>query len=176
MKSLLAAAAVAALIAASACAPVVEGGPPMDLPPGLQETAQVGSITVSTGWLNAGEDFSDTFSEEVHEELSRCMYGTAPIDVRIHVDRLERAGRLEMLFRGEGIHTLEGTVEFVDPSHGGRVVGRFPISVATTAGGRIAGLLGDRQMMASEEFGRSVCEQAFGRNPRERGPHNATEG
>ncbi len=176
MKSLLAAAAVAALIATTACAPVIEGGPPMDLPPGLQETAQVGSITMSSAWLDAEEDFSDTFSEEVREELSRCMHGTAPIDVRIHVERLDRAGRLEMLLNGQGMHTLEGTVEFVDPARGNMVVGRFPITVATTAGGRIAGLLGDRQMMVSEEFGRSLCEQAFGRNPRERGPHNATQG
>ncbi len=176
MKSLLAAAAVAALFALPACAPVIEGGPPMDLPPGLQETAQVGSITMSSAWLDAEEDFSDTFSEEVREELSQCMYGTAPIDVRIHVERLDRAGRLEMLLNGQGMHTLEGTVEFVDPRRGNLVVGRFPITVATTAGGRIAGLLGDRQMMVSEEFGRSLCEQAFGRNPRERGPHNATQG
>lgn len=174
MKSLLAAAAVAALIATAACAPVIEGGPPMDLPPGLQETAQVGSITMSSAWLDAEEDFSDTFSEEVREELSRCMYGTAPIDVRIHVERIDRAGRLDMLLNGRGMHTLEGTVEFVDPGRGNRVVGRFPISVATTAGGRIAGLLGDRQMMVSEEFGRSLCEQAFGRNPRDGGLRDAT--
>ena len=176
MKPVIAAAAVAAMVALSACAPVIEGGPPIDLPLALQETAQVGSITVSTGWINAEEDFSDTFSEEVREELSACMHGTAPIDVRIHVDRLDRAGRAETLFRGEGLHLLEGTVEFVDPSHGGRVVGRFPVSVATSAGGRLAGLLGDRQMMASEEFGRSLCDQAFGRNPRRPGPHNATRG
>jgi len=176
MKSVFAAAAVAALIATSACAPVVEGGPPMDLPPGLQETAQIGSITMSSAWLDAEEDFSDTFSEEVREELSRCMHGTAPIDVRIHVERLERASRAGVLLNGEGMHTLEGTVEFVDPGRDNLVVGRFPISVATTAGGRFAGLFGDRQMMVSEEFGRSLCDQAFGRNPRERGPHNATEG
>lgn len=176
MRSVFAAAAVAALVATSACAPVVQGGPPMDLPLALQETAQVGSITVSTGWLNAEEDFSDTFSEEVREELSRCMLGTAPIDVRIHVERLERASRAGALLTGEGMHTLEGTVEFVDPGRGGLVLGRFPISVATTAGGRLAGLIGDRQMMVSEEFGRSLCDQAFGRNPRDRGPHNATRG
>lgn len=175
MKSILAAAAAAAALLA-ACAPVIEGGPPVDLPPGLQETAQVGSITISTGWLNAEEDFSDTFSEEVHEELKSCMWGTAPIDVRIHVDRLERAGRAEVLLTGEGMHTLEGVVEFVDPSRDNLVVGRFPVSVATTADGRLAGLIGDRQMMVSEEFGRSICEQAFGRNPRTRGPHNATRG
>ena len=176
MKSPFAAAAVAALLATAACAPVIEGGPPIDLPPGLQETAQIGSITMSSAWLDAEEDFSDTFSEEVREELGRCMHGTAPIDVRIHVERLDRAGRVEMLLNGQGMHTLEGTVEFVDPGRGNLVVGRFPITVATTAGGRIAGLLGDRQMMVSEEFGRSLCEQAFGRNPRDRGPHNATEG
>lgn len=176
MKPVIAAAALAALVAVSACAPVIEGGPPIDLPLALQETAQVGSITMSSAWLDADEDFSDTFSEEVREELSQCMHGTAPIDVRIHVERLERAGRAEMLLNGEGMHTLEGTVEFVDPTRGNLVVGRFPISVATTAGGRIAGLLGDRQMMASEEFGRSLCDQAFGRNPRRPGLHNATEG
>lgn len=176
MKPVIAAAALAALVAVSACAPVIEGGPPINLPLALQETAQVGSITMSSAWLDAEEDFSDTFSEEVREELSACMHGTAPIDVRIHVERLDRAGRLEMLLNGEGMHTLEGTVEFVDPARGDLVVGRFPISVATTAGGRIAGLLGDRQMMASEEFGRSLCEQAFGRNPRRPGLHNATGG
>ncbi len=176
MKPVIAAAALAALVAVSACAPVIEGGPPIDLPLALQETAQVGSITMSSAWLDAEEDFSDTFSEEVREELSACMHGTAPIDVRIHVERLDRAGRLEMLLNGEGMHTLEGTAEFVDPARGDLVVGRFPISVATTAGGRIAGLLGDRQMMASEEFGRSLCEQAFGRNPRRPGLHNATGG
>ncbi len=176
MKSILAVAAFAALTFTTACAPVVQGGPPIDLPPGLQQSARVGTITVSSDWLRAEDDFSDTFSEEVGEELRRCMTGADPIDVRIHVQRLDRAGRLEMLLDGEGMHTLEGVVEFVDPTRDNAVVGRFPIAVATTAGGRLAGLVGDRQMMVSEEFGRSVCEQAFGRNPRARGPHNATRG
>lgn len=176
MKSLLAAAAFAALTATAACAPVVQGGPPIDLPLSLQDTARVGSITVSSNWLDAEEDFSDTFSEEVGEELRRCMNGSRPIDVHIHVERLNRAGRAEVLLEGEGMHTLSGIVEFVDPQRDGAVVGRFPVAVATTAGGRLAGLIGDRQMMVSEEFGRSLCEQAFGRNPRDTGPHNATRG
>jgi hypothetical protein len=175
MKSATTAVLAAALLAATACAPVIEGGPPIALPIGLQETAQVGSITLSTGWLDAEEDFSETFTGEVHEELRRCMWGTAPINVRVHVDEMQRAGRLETLFTGEGVHTLSGTVEFVDPANN-RVVGRFPVSVATSAQGRLGGVLGDRQMMVSEEFGRAVCEQAFGRNPRDRGPHNATGG
>lgn len=166
----------AALLATTACAPVIEGGPPIALPIGLQETAQIGSITLSTAMLDAEDDFADTFSEEVHEELSRCMWGTAPIDLRVHIDQMQRAGRLETLFNGDGAHTLTGTVEFVDPADGNRVLGRFPVSVATSTQGRVGGLLGDRQMMVSEEFGRAVCEQAFGRNPRDRGPHNATAG
>lgn len=168
--------AAAILLTTAACAPVIEGGPPIALPIGLQETAQVGSITLSSDWLNAEDDFAETFSDEVQEELRRCMWGTAPINVRVHIDRMQRAGRLETLLNGDGVHTLSGTVEFVDPTHGNRVVGRFPVSVATSAQGRVGGLLGDRQMMVSEEFGRAVCEQAFGRNPRDRGPHNATAG
>ncbi len=176
MKSATTAALAAALLAVTACAPVIEGGPPMALPIGLQETAQIGSVTLSTGWLDAEDDFAGTFSEEVHEELSRCMWGTAPINLRVHIDEMQRAGRLETLFNGDGIHTLSGTVEFVDPADGNRVLGRFPVEVATSAQGRLGGLLGDRQMMVSEEFGRAVCEQAFGRNPRDRGPQNATAG
>lgn len=175
MKTVVTAAVAAALLSAAACAPVIEGGPPIALPIGLQETAQIGSVTLSTGWLDAGEDFAGTFSEEVHEELSRCMWGTAPINLRVHIDEMNRAGRLETLFTGEGVHTLSGTVEFVDPADN-RVLGRFPVAVATSAQGRLGGVLGDRQMMVSEEFGRAVCEQAFGRNPRDRGPHNATGG
>ena len=176
MSYAVSAAVAAALRATPACAPVIEGGPPIALPFGLQETAQIGSITLSTAMLDAEDDFADTFSEEVHEELSRCMWGTAPINLRVHIDQMQRAGRLETLFNGDGAHTLTGTVEFVDPADGNRVLGRFPVSVATSTQGRVGGLLGDRQMMVSEEFGRAVCEQAFGRNPRDRGPHNATAG
>lgn len=176
MKSATTAVLAAALLAVTACAPVIEGGPPIALPIGLQETAQVGSITVSTAWLNAEDDFAETFSEEVHEELRRCMWGTAPVNVRVHIDQLQRAGRLETLLNGDGMHSLSGTVEFVDPADGNRVLGRFPVTVATSAQGRLGGLLGDRQMMVSEEFGRAVCEEAFGRNPRDPGAHNATAG
>jgi hypothetical protein len=176
MKSAATAVLAAALLASAACAPVVQGGPPMALPPGLQETAQVGTIYMSSDWLQSEDDFEETLTDEVGEELSRCMHGTAPIDIRIHIDEMHRADRLGVLLNGDGAHTLSGTVEFVDPAHGNRVVGRFPVSVATSAQGRVGGLLGDRQMMVSEEFGRAICDQAFGRNPRDRGPHNATRG
>lgn len=176
MKMLLTALALAALTATAACAPVIEGGPPIALPPGLQETAQVGTITMSSAWLNAEDDFADTFSDEVHEELKRCMWGTAPINVRIHIDEMQRAGRVGAFLNGDGRQSMSGVVEFVDPTHDNRVVGRFPVAVTTNAGGRVGAVFGDRQMMLSEAFGRAVCEEAFGRNPRDPGLHNATAG
>lgn len=175
MKTAIAAAALAAL-SLTACAPVIEGGAPMALPVGLQETAQIGTITMSSAWLDSEEDFGDTFTDEVHEELRRCMHGTAPINLRVHIDDMHRTSRLGALLNGDGVHTLSGTVEFVDPSRGNRVVGRFPVSVATSIQGRVGGLLGDRQMMVSEEFGRAICEEAFGRNPRGHPLSNATRG
>lgn len=162
-----------AMLATAACAPVVIGGPPMPLPPGLQETAQLGAIYMSSDWLQSEDDFADTLTDEVREELSRCMHGTAPVDVRIHIEDLTRASRLGVLLNGDGMHTLSGLVEFVDPRTR-TVLGRIPVSVATSAQGRVGGLVGDRQMMVSEEFGRALCEQAFSRNPRPGGLRDAT--
>lgn len=175
MKPVYRLAALCAVAMTAACTSVVEGGPPIALPAGLQETAQIGAITMSTDWLDSEGDFAETFTEEVREELQLCMWGTAPINVRVHIDRMQRAGRLETLLRGDGEHRLSGTVEFVDPERG-RIFGRFPVTVVTGAGGRVGGVLGDRQMIVSEAFGRAVCETAFGRNPRYPGPQNATGG
>jgi len=174
MRALTLAAIAAALTALTACAPVIEGGPPLTLPSGLQETAQIGSITVSSRWLDAESDFVDTFTDEVHEELGRCMWGSYPINLRVHLENLDRAGRVEMLLNGTGRHTLSGTVEFVDPRQGNRLIGRFPVQVCADAGGRLEGLLADRQMVVSEAFGRAVCEEALGRNPRGPAATNAT--
>lgn len=163
-----------AAISLCACAPVVSDGPPMAVLSGLQETAQLRNIYMSSDWLRAEDDFQDTFTEEAGEELRRCMWGTAPIDVRIHLDRLDRDGRLATLLNGGGEHRLSGVVEFVDPGRGNAVVGRFPVSTLVRDQGGLAGLVADRQMMVSEAFGRAVCEEGFGRNPRGPRVANAT--
>jgi len=160
----------------SACAPVIAGRAPMPLMPGLMETATISTITLSTGWLNVEDDFADTFTHEVQEELETCAYGTYPLTLRVHVDEVHRASRLGALVTGDGMNSLAATAELIDPGHGDRVVGRYPIVVGSPAGGRVAGVLGDRQMMVSEQWGRALCDQAFGRNPRQPGPHNATRG
>lgn len=176
MRPLPVTAVTIATLVLTACAPVVAGGPPMEVLSGLQETGQLRNIYMSSDWLRAEDDFQDTFTDEVGEELRRCMWGTAPIDVRIHLDRLDRDGRLATLINGGGEHRLSGTVEFVDPGRGNVVVGRFPVETVVRDEGGLAGLLADRQMMASEAFGRAICEEGFGRNPR--GPRitNATAG
>lgn len=174
MRPLFAALLLSASVAA--CAPVIEGGPPMDLPSGVMETAHVNTIYMSSEWLDSSEDFSDTFSDEVREELSLCAYGTYPLDVRVHIDGLERAGRLDVLLTGQGQNALTGVVEFTDPARANVVVGRYPISVTTTAGNRLTGLIADREMVVSEAFGRAICDAAFARNPRRPGPWNATGG
>lgn len=176
MKTLAPALIAAALTATAACAPVVQGGPPMDLPPGLAETAQIGTVYMSSDWLQVEDDFSDTFVEEVDEEMQMCAYGTYPLDLRLHVEDVRRAGRLGVALNGDGVHTIRATAELVDPRRDNLIVGRYPLVVDVPAGGRVAGIFGDRQMIASEAFGRALCDAAFARNPRRPGPHNATPG
>ena len=48
--------ALCAALLTCACAPAIQGGPPLDLPPGLAETASVGVVYVTTGWLNVEDE------------------------------------------------------------------------------------------------------------------------
>ena len=170
--ALIVAASAAARLCA--CTTVVQGGPPMPLSPELVSTARVDMITMSSAWLPAEDDFSDTFTDEVREELSRCATGSRPLNLRLHVDDLERADRLQGLLTGTGRHFLAATAEFTDPARDNAVVGRFPVTVEAPVTGRVAGALADRQMVVSEAWARELCLEAFGRNPRVPGPHNAT--
>lgn len=168
-----------AVVAASACAPVLQnrtadGGPPLALPSGVVETARISTLYVTTGWVDAEADFIPTFTEEVEEELNQCAWGAYPLDARIHVESLRRDGRVQTVISGEGRHSITGVIEFTDPARGDAVVGRYPIQAEVRTGGGAVGLFGDRQMMASEAFGRAICDSAFGRNPRRSGPQNAT--
>ena len=157
-------AAAAALLGACAAAQVV-GGPPMPLGPEYVEGASVATIYLSTNWLESEPDFSDTFTDELREELTLCATGPRRLDVRVHLDDLRRGQRLEEVLRGEAEQQLSGLVEFVD-HRTNRVVGRYPVAVSTRTEGRLAVAIADRQMVVSEAFGRELCRQAFGRNPR----------
>ena len=157
-------AAAAALLGGCTAARVV-GGPPMSLAPEFVEGASVAAIYLSTNWLESEPDFSDTFTDELREELTLCATGPPRLDVRVHLDDLRRGQRLEEVLRGEAEQQLSGLVEFVD-HRTNTVVGRYPIAVSTRTQGRLAAAVADRQMVVSEAFGRELCRQAFGRNPR----------
>jgi hypothetical protein len=120
---------------------------------------------MSSDWLRSEEDFSETFSDEVREELTLCATGPRRLDLRVHLDDLRRGSRLDEVLGGGSAQHLTGLAEFVDRASGA-VVGRYPISVSTAIQGRLAAAVADRQMVVSEAFGRELCRQAFGRNPR----------
>jgi hypothetical protein len=155
------AAAAAFALALAACAPTVVGGPPIVPPASLQNSSAVAAVTVSTGWMGAEDDFAESFAIEVREELRRCLRGPAPLDVHVELIRQDRVSGADRL-SGNGLHALSGTVEFRDPAQGGAVVGRFPVATSVRGDGRFEGVIGDRQTMAAEAFGRATCEEAFG--------------
>ena len=157
--------AVAAAALLGACAPMTVGGPPMPLAPDYVRDAGVDTIYMSSDWLRSEEDFSDTFTDEVREEITLCASGPRRLDLRLHVDDFRRGSRVDEVLRGGSAQQLTGLAEFVDRASGA-VVGRYPISVSTRIEGRLAAAVADRQMVVSEAFGRELCRQAFGRNPR----------
>ena len=143
------------------CAPVVRGGPALALPPEVALSARVTSLTMSSDWMRANDDFAATFNEEMLSQLSRCARGSRPLHLRIYIEDYDRAGRIETLIDGEGVHRMKGIAELVDPARGGQVVGRYPLEVAVDAGGRVGGLVGDREMMVSRGFASALCDVAF---------------
>jgi hypothetical protein len=165
---------VAVTQASVGCAPVVRDGPAIALSPALIRTARIDLVTLSTAWLRTDTEFADTFTEEVAEELRNCATGDRPLQLRVHVAGLKRAGRVETLVSGAGRHRLSARAEFVDPKRGAEVVGRYAIEVEVDAGGRLVNLVSDREMMVAEGFGRALCTAAFGSNPRRTGFRNAT--
>src|SRR5690349_10997990 len=98
MKTVTATLVLAAAL--GACAPAIVGGPPMALTPPVRDGARLGAVYMSSDWLRSEEDFADTFTDEITEELRLCMQGGSPVDVRVHIDDIDRAGRLETLLNG----------------------------------------------------------------------------
>jgi hypothetical protein len=141
------------------CAPVVGGGSLTPLSAELADGARVDVITLSSGWLRSEADFSDTFTEELREELALCATGPRRLNLRVHLDALERGERAP-----GAVHYLSGVVEFVDPASRA-VVGRYLIEAEAGTDNPLAAMVADRQMVVSEAFARQLCRQAFGRNP-----------
>lgn len=154
--------AAAAALALTACATATTGVAPTPLPDHLARGAHVGLVTMTSDWVSGNPDFPDTFTDAVHENLADCARGPGRLDLRLHLSRTHREGRLAQLLSGGGEHEIAGLAEFVDPKTRA-VVGRYPIHVAVGAGGPVEALFADRQLMISDAFATELCRQAFGR-------------
>lgn len=151
-------AAACAALATTACASVT-GVEPLRLDPALAASSRIDVIHMSRGWVVTEEDFSDTFVTAVREHTDRCARGDRKLNLRLHVDEVHRAERLETIRHG-GRHSLAAIAELVDPATR-VVVGRYPIAVSVDAGTPLAALLADRQLLVSDAFGAELCRQAF---------------
>lgn len=120
-------------------------------------------------------DFSLTFESELRHELKRCATGTRPLHAVVLIDEFRMDERLRSLIDAKGFDTVSGVVEFVDPATD-TVVGRYRIRAGTNSGGLLSRIVGDRADNAAEEFGRALCMEAFGRNPRPPRILNSTRG
>jgi hypothetical protein len=152
-------AAAFAALSTAACVSTT-GVERVDLDPSLAAQSRIGAISMTSGWLQSEEDFSDTFVEAVREHTNRCATGPKKLNLRLHVDEVRRADRLDTVLHG-GEHRLAAIAELVDPATRA-VVGRYPIAVAVDAGTPLAALLADRQVLVSDAFGAELCRQAFG--------------
>lgn len=205
MKFVFTAAALAALIVGYGCAvtppPTVLGGPPLPLP----ET-EVGQVRIDRIFAQGRPVVVDRFAEargqergdptypawrpdamadlefrgalesEVGQELDRCATGGRALEARILIDEIAYDDRLTSLGDARGFDAMGGVVELTDPAQGNAVVARYDVRIATNSGGLLTRILSDRFDAMAEEFGRALCLQAFGRNPRGPAIRNSTRG
>lgn len=163
MKQIKTTAVIAVLACAglTACASVDVGGAPMALSPAMAEQARIGTVTTTTGWLDAEDDFADTFNDEVLNEMGLCAGGRHRLNLSIHVEALSRAPRLAILAGDRAEHRMRATAELRDPAQGGQVVGRYPLVVTVDAGAGVLDALMDRQAVTSHAFAQALCDAAF---------------
>ncbi len=160
MKSVLAAlAAVSLCVPAAAAKPI--SGPPIEIPPELAREARVDVIRMSTNWIEAREDFSDTFNWQVSAYLNRCAKGPRKLTLRTHIFDLSKEDPVGRLFdRGE--HKMAAVAEFVDRKSR-QVVGRYYFGLGVDSGGFLKALVAEPELMLSEAYGKHLCRAAFER-------------
>ncbi len=205
MRRLIALTTAAATLCACATTvpPHVRGGPPLALTPADADQLRVEAIHVEgtprvlDGFQSyRGEDptfeerqdpsrprhapfiesdFSQTVEWELRDELKLCATGARPVTAVVLIDELRMDERLRSLVDARGYDTIGGVVEFVDPVTD-TVIARYRIRAATNSGNLLTRIVGDRAMNAAEEFGRALCMEVFGRNPRPPAIQNSTRG
>ena len=150
--------AIALALAGAGCASSTINEPAMLLDRDLARDSHVSGVTVTTGWLNSTEEFGETFSQAVAEEMSVCASGRRPLHVRVHVQGLSRAPRDAILAGADVSHRLRAVAELIDH---GTVVGRYPLTVEAPAGQGLLAAFTDRQAVVSHAFAEALCDIAF---------------
>jgi hypothetical protein len=154
---------IGALIAACLAAPAEARGPitgpAIDLPAEIAADAQVDVIRMSTDWLNAREDFSDTFDWQVGAHLRQCAKGKRKLTLRTHIPDLRKEDLIGRLFR-RGEHQMLAAAELIDRKSKA-VVARYYFDLGVDSGAFAKALVAEPELMLSQAYGKELCAQAF---------------
>jgi len=161
MKRMVLAAAAAVVFAAPAAARGPISGPPIELPAEIARDARVDVIRMSSSWIQAKEDFSDTFQWQVGAYLNRCAKGARKLTLRTHIYDLSKEDAVGRLFQ-RGEHNLAAVAEFVDRKSKA-VVGRYYFDLGVDSGGFLKALVAEPELMLSEAYGKAMCAEVFDR-------------
>lgn len=162
LKSIIGSVLGAGLAAAAVAARGPITGPPVELPPEIARDARVDVIRMSSDWIDARPDFSDTFQWQVGAYLNRCAKGRRKLTLRTHVYDLEKEDPVGRLFR-RGEHQLAAVAEFIDRKSR-QVVGRYYFDLGVGSGGFLKALVAEPELMLSEAYGKQLCAVAFPRD------------
>ena len=149
----------ASLAASSAAARGPITGPAIDLPPEIARDARVDVIRMSSDWIEARPDFSDTFHWQVGAHLNRCAKGRRQLTLRTHVYALEKEDPAGRLFR-RGEHQMAAVAELVDRKSR-QVVGRYYLDLGVDSGGFFKALVAEPELMLSEAMASSSAQSPF---------------
>ena len=161
MKQLLSAAIAVLVLGAPAAARGPISGPQIEMSPKIARDARVDVIRMSSSWIQAKEDFSDTFQWQVGAHLNRCAKGARKLTLRTHIYDLSKEDSVGRLFQ-RGEHNLAAVAEFVDRKSKA-VVGRYYFDLGVDSGGFLKALVAEPELMLSEAYGKHMCAEVFGR-------------
>lgn len=121
-------------------------------------------------------EFSASVSSEVGHELRLCATGDRALGARVLIDALAYDGDVSSLWNGAGADAIAGVVELYDPAAPAEVLARYRVRASSNSGNAVVRMVSDRLDGLAEAFGRSLCMEAFGRNPRAHPIFNSTPG
>ena len=148
-------------LAVSGCMNLSRSVPVTPMAAGAQASYRVGEVRLALDpEIQASPEFQGIFQQRVQNELNDCATGSRPLRLEASIARLDRANPVQVAIIG-GANVLRGNARLVDPADG-RVVGEYEIG-STVIGARFAAFsMAESEEQLSTNFGRELCDQAFG--------------